>query len=340
MLPLVAGIKGVAISVLDQSMLDARRGGSDGLDATAYGAVASIGALLWWLCARYPDTLPVWAPWDFAPLQFLTFWLAGWWFARGVMISPPAERPPRWCTVCFVAGMLITYIVLLTRFEYLAEHMFFLNRLQHIVMHHLGPLLIVLGWPGAMIKRGMPGPICRVTEARWLTRSVHWIQQPVLAAVLFVGLIYLWLIPPVHFRAMIDPDLYALMNWSMVVDGILFWSLVLDPRPSPPARVSFLSRGGLAIAVMFPQILAGAVITFSGQDLYDFYHWCGRIYPAIGAARDQMFGGLIVWIPGAMMSVVAVVLVLNFLRQVENHTEKENGNAAIPTFDPSRWTSL
>ena len=44
-----------------------------------------------------------------------------------------------------------------------------------------------------------------------------------MAAVLFVGLIYLWLVPTVHFRAMIDPDLYAVMNWSMViVDGILF----------------------------------------------------------------------------------------------------------------------
>lgn len=326
--------------MLDQKFLVGPRGFADSRDAVAYGSVAVIGGLLWWLCARYPAALPVWAPWDFAPLQFLTFWLAGWWFARGVLSSPPAERPALWRTACFAAGMLITYIVLLTRFEYLAEHMFFINRLQHIVMHHLGPLLIVLGWPGEMIKRGMGQPLRRVTEARWIVRPVHWVQQPILAAVLFVGLIYLWLIPSVHFRAMIDPDLYALMNWSMVVDGILFWSLILDPRPSPPARVSFIARCGLSIAVMFPQILAGAVITFSSQDLYDFYHWCGRIYPAVGAARDQMFGGLIVWIPGAMMSVIGMVLVLNFLRQAENRMQKESGNVARPAIDASRWTGL
>jgi hypothetical protein len=34
--------------------------------------------------------------------------------------------------------------------------------------------------------------------------------------------------PPVHVRAVLDLQLYALMNWSMVLDGVLFWCLVLD----------------------------------------------------------------------------------------------------------------
>jgi putative membrane protein len=311
-----------------------------GVDGAVYGLLAGAGLLLWWWCANDPAALPVWAPWDFAPLQFLATWLALWWFARGVLAAPSAERPPLWRMVCFIVGLVLTYAVLQTRFEYLAEHMFFLNRVQHIVMHHLGPMLIVLGWPGTVIKRGMPRPLARISEARWLTRSVHFIQQPLLAAALFVGLIYLWLIPAVHFRAMIDPDLYAVMNWSMVVDGILFWSLILDPRPSPPARISFTARGGLVLGVMFPQILLGAVIAFSAQDLYDFYHWCGRIYPSIGALRDQTFGGLIVWIPGAMMSVAGLLLVVNFLRQAEERTLKETADAPSRSIQANRWTGL
>jgi putative membrane protein len=311
-----------------------------GVDGAVYGLLAGAGLLLWWWCANDPAALPVWAPWDFAPLQFLATWLALWWFARGVLAAPSAERPPLWRMVCFIVGLVLTYAVLQTRFEYLAEHMFFLNRVQHIVMHHLGPMLIVLGWPGTVIKRGMPRPLARISEARWLTRSVHFIQQPLLAAALFVGLIYLWLIPAVHFRAMIDPDLYGVMNWSMVVDGILFWSLILDPRPSPPARISFTARGGLVLGVMFPQILLGAVIAFSAQDLYDFYHWCGRIYPSIGALRDQTFGGLIVWIPGAMMSVAGLLLVVNFLRQAEERTLKETADAPSRSIQANRWTGL
>ena len=52
---------------------------------------------------------------------------------------------------------------------------------------------------------------------------------------------------------MIDPRLYLLMNASMFLDGLLFWSLVLDPRPQPPARVSFATRFVMAVVVMFPR---------------------------------------------------------------------------------------
>lgn len=38
------------------------------------------------------------------------------------------------------------------------------------------------------------------------------VRQPMAAAVLFVALIYLWLIPTVHFYAMINIGLYNAMN--------------------------------------------------------------------------------------------------------------------------------
>ena len=118
----------------------------------------------------------------------------------------------------------------------MAQHEFFLNRVQHIFMHHLGPFLIALAWPGEALYRGMPPPVPphRQRSACCAGRS-RIVQQPLLAAILFVGLIYLFLIPPVHFRAMIDPRLYAIMNWSMIGDGLLFWFLVLDPRPKAQA---------------------------------------------------------------------------------------------------------
>ena len=40
--------------------------------------------------------------------------------------------------------MLILYLSMHTRLDYYAERMFFIHRLQHLVLHHLGPLLIIL----------------------------------------------------------------------------------------------------------------------------------------------------------------------------------------------------
>ena len=136
------------------------------------------------------------------------------------------------------------------------------------------------------------------------------LQQPLLAAALFVGLVAFWLIPPIHFRAMIDQDLFWVMNWSMVLDGLLFWCLVLDPRPRPPARLGYGLRAALAAGVIFPQILIGALIVFSGQDLYPYYTFCGRLYPSVGPMYDQFVGGFVIWVPTAMMSVIGLLLVL------------------------------
>jgi putative membrane protein len=286
-------------------------------ERAAYAAIVALGALLYWLSADHPALMPVWAPWDFSPPEYLATALTLLWFARGLALTPAAERPAIWRRVLFVAGLVVIYAVLQTRFEYWSQHMFFLNRIQHVAMHHIGPLLMALGCAGATLKAGMPPPLAGLIETRPARAFMAVIQQPLLSALLFVGLFYFWLIPPVHFRAMIDLRLYSLMNWTMVLDGILFWSLVLDPRPKPPARVSFATRAALAIGIMFPQIVLGAGIAFSSRDLYPSYALCGRLYPSIGPVADQHIGGIIIWIPPAMMSIIALLIVINALRLQE-----------------------
>ncbi|MBU6464954.1 MAG: cytochrome c oxidase assembly protein [Proteobacteria bacterium] len=304
-----------------------------------YFAIAMAALALWWLARKHASLLPLWAPWEFSWFEFLSAWLTIYWYIRGVAAVSAVERPSLLRQISFFIGMLVIYAVLETHFEYLAEHQFFFNRIQHVAMHHIGPLLIALSWPGAEIKRGMPAWFRRLVEHRIPASIVHVLQQPVLAAFLFVGSFFFWLIPSIHFHAMIDPRLFALMNWTMVIDGILYWCLVLDPRSSPPARVSFGGRAALAVVVMFPQIIGGALITFSSRDLYSFYDLCGRIYPNLGAHYDQTVGGLITWIPPAMMSVVALLLVLNAMRLSEERSlANEPHDETTPVIDASQWT--
>jgi putative membrane protein len=275
-------------------------------------------------------------------MEYLTAVLGAWWFFRGVARSTPAERPSVWRQISFLLGIAAIYAVVQTRFDYVAQHAFFVNRIQHIFMHHLGPFLIALAWPGAALLRGMPAPLRRVVQAPMLRWAVGVIQQPAVAAVLFVGLIYLFLIPQVHFRAMIDARLYAIMNWSMIGDGILFWCLVLDPRPKPQAHISYGTRMVLPFAVMFPQIALGARIAFNPGGLYPYYEFCGRLFPSISAATDQHIGGIVVWIPAGMMSAIGGMTVLNALRRHEDtlsFDEAEGlGDAPGLVFDSSAWT--
>lgn len=309
-------------------------------DPLVYGVIAVAGVTLWWLTREHVSWLPVWAPWEFSFVEFFGAWLAVWWYVRGLMLSPAGERPSLARTVSFFIGMLVIYTALETRYEYLAEHQFFFNRIQHVGMHHLGPFLIALAWPSATFRRGAPASVTRLFEHPALRAVTSLLQQPVIAGVLFVGLIFFWLTPSIHFRAMIDPRLFSVMNWSMVVDGLLFWFLVLDPRPKPPARISFGARAALSVLTIFPQIVGGAMIVFSQKDLYTFYDLCGRIYPALGAHYDQTIGGLIIWIPPSMMGVLGLVLVLNFLRRSDERllNDADDESDAQPIINASRWT--
>ena len=79
-------------------------------------------------------------------------------------------------------------------------------------------------------------------------------------------------------------------------------------------------RALLTIAIVPPQIAVGALMALSSTDFYPVYRICGRILP-ISAITDQHYGGLILWIPSSMMSVIGLILVLNFMRLNEERKE-------------------
>ena len=280
-------------------------------DLGGYAACLLVGATLSWLCQTYPTRLPAWAPTAFDWPVFLSCAVAIWCYGRGLARTSGAARPRRWRQACFAVGLVSIYAVLQTHFLYVSQHMFFLNRVQHLVMHHVGPFLVALSCPGRMLDLGAPAPLRRIARDRRLRGMIRAVQHPIPAGILFVGLIWFWLIPAIHFRAMIAPSLYAVMNWSMVVDGLLFWFLVLDPRPKPLAPLSYPMRLLLVFCVQLPQVALGAWIAFVGRNLYPYYDLCGRLLPSIDAQLDQQIGGMIVCFGGGMMSAAAALIVLD-----------------------------
>jgi putative membrane protein len=312
-----------------------------GLDRSTVigGAVLLVGALLWWVSTTYPAELPAIAPWDFSWLEYLGITLPLVWYLHGLILTGRADWPHWLRRSAFLIGVTLIYGTLQTRFVYYSQHMFFLNRLQHLGMHHLGPFLIALGWPGQTIARGMPAFARRLTTASLVRRVLRIIQMPMVAGVLFVGLIWFWLQPDIHFDAMISPPLYMVMNLSMVIDGLLFWFFVLDPRPTPPARHSYAIRLLTCILVAFPQLLMGARLTFGLAPLYSYYDLCGRLFPSVSALLDQHLGGIVVWIPSSMMSSAAFMLILNNIRLQEDRQSHGNSTDDIEVAPGVRVSS-
>ena len=289
-------------------------------------------------CRLMPAHLPYLFPFIFNAPVFLGAWFTLFWYWRGLRGMPFAERPGRLRQAFFIAAMLSIYFVLQTRFEYLSQHMFFLNRVQAVTIGMVAPFGIAIGWPGAVLARGVPPwllALCRSNRMRRLGRVLF---HPLAAMAVFLVTSDIWLLPAVHFAAMIDPTLYAVMNLSCLAGGLLFWLVVLDPRPKPAARFSYLARAAAGFLVMFPQIAISSYIALSGRDLYSFYTLCGRIFPGIGPAYDQMLGGLIQWIPPGMMNVAALIISLNALRLSDLAADKVRVIPAGAKVYEAKWT--
>jgi putative membrane protein len=291
-----------------------------------HGLIAALGVVLYILCRDYPAELPPWMPWEFVWWEYLACALALYWFFRGLARLPREERPALWRVVSYVLGVLSIYVVLQTRLDYYALHMFFVHRAQHFVLHHSGAFLIALGASGPALWAGMPRFLHPVLGSRPIKALVDFIQHPAVAPVLFVGLIYLWLVPPLHTRVMLDLRLYNLMNASMAIDGIFFWCLILDTRPKPPARIGSGLRALLVIAVEPFQMILGAILSLSSTDFYPVYRICGRIWD-ITAISDMHYGGLIIWLPSTLTSFAGMIVVLVNMRLNDEATER--GETAV-----------
>ncbi len=254
-------------------------------------------------------------PWD--PLYWLIalFAIAAFCYARGLARRRRARDILP--AIAFFIGLGSMYAVMQTYIDYYAQYMFFIHRAQHLVLHHLGPFLVALSMPGAVLAAGAPGWLNRSASAFGglapVRAGYRFIQHPIIAGLLFVGLIAFWLTPSVHFDAMLNVHYYWLMNLSVAAEGLLFWWFMLDPRRpgATPVTYSIGLRILVLWALMPPQIAIGAYIALAQNAVYDVYAVCGRAFP-ISPTLDQQLGGLITWIPAAMMSVVATLILLRF----------------------------
>jgi putative membrane protein len=179
-------------------------------------------------------------------------------------------------------------------------------------------MLLALAAPIPELVRGLPRwarlhvlrPILR---SRGMRGTWSFIQHPVVAPILFVGVIYFWLTPSMFQYATLNDNVHDIMHFSMLVEGIPFWWLMLSPNPG---RVSYGKRLIILWAIMLPQIAAGAYITFTPKVLYPLYAIMDQGWVS-SYMQDQRLGGLVIWIPASMMSAVAGLIVIRWwIRQV------------------------
>ncbi len=263
------------------------------------------------------DVLVWLRPWEFSPTFLTVFAATAILFARGRRVHR-VGKVRQWL---FWTGMILLYLSLHTRIDYYAERMFFIHRIQHLVLHHLGPLLVMAAYPGQVMRAGLPlAWRSRLARARRDSLAVRALEAVAtnrfLVPLLFVVLVLVWLEPTVQFYSMLDWRIYRFMNWSVVISGCMYWNLILDRRPRPPAAMSPGARVFSPILTMVPQMVAGAVITFTERDIYPVFDLCGRALSDFSAVDDQIIGGLIMWVPAGLIETFGLLVALGTLMRL------------------------
>jgi putative membrane protein len=275
-------------------------------------------------------------PWEPSPPLVLLFIASIVLYVRGAR----RRRVSIARQISFWTGVTVLYLSLHTRLDYYAEHEFFIHRIQHLVLHHLAPLILMAGFPGAVLWAGLPLRARMRLRAFGRRTSIRRLSavclNPGVVTLVFVLSVLIWLVPSIQFVSMLDWRLYHFMNWSVTITGLVYWGMLLDHRPAPPARMKAGLRVLSPAITMTPQILAGAFITFSQHDLYPVFDLCGRAFGGISQATDQTIGGLVMWVPAALLEAIGGLIALRNWMQLSERKRLPQPKRRVPVRRPGQ----
>ena len=272
-----------------------------------------------------PTTKMLLSPWNWRPDVTLTLLLAGTiYFLGWRRLRQPGQSLARgWRLVSYLGGLLFLALALLSPIDALGSQLFYMHMIQHLLLVMLAPPLLLLANPFPFILWGLPAKV-RLGLGRQLNRNspfrrgLRSATPPGLAWLVFIAIFWGWHDPRAYDAALRLEWVHNLEHLTFFGSALLFWWYVTGASPRLHAR----SAPGLRIAYLLitvpANMLAGVFITFAGQPLYPYYTAVPRLN-GLTVMQDQMLGGVIMWIPGSMMYIIAaLVLIAGVVRAEES----------------------
>jgi putative copper resistance protein D len=269
--------------------------------------------------------------WSFAADVWLPVVLAAlaYWKARDLVNQRhPANPVPRWRLWSWLAGLGAIILALASPVEFYDTTLFAAHMVQHLLLMMVAAPLLVLAAPITLLLR-VSSPEAR---RRWIlpllhSRIVRVISYPLVAWVLFAGVMWFTHFSPIFDAALDDLMLHRLEHALYLGAALLFWWPVVGADPSPhrmsyPARIFYLALG------MPLSSFLGLVIFSAETVLYQHYLTLVRTWGPT-PLDDQRLAGGIMWAGGDLAFVVALLLtVAAWLRHEERQNLREDARLA------------
>ncbi len=219
----------------------------------------------------------------------------------------------------YLLGWLVLVFALASPLDTMSDALFSAHMTQHILLIAVIPPLLVAGapptamaWAGRRLLAGRHGARLRrlihglaaigaVLTTAWIALGVH------------TAAMWTWHLPALYELALAHPWWHALEHACFLGTALLLWWSVMRPRG--------VRRNGYGVGVLVMLATAmqsgalGALFAASRTPWYaTSYH--DTMAWGLTPLADQQLGGLIMWVPGGMIYVVAAcVLFLAWLEK-------------------------
>jgi putative membrane protein len=253
--------------------------------------------------------------WNFTPDIVILTLLGITVYLRGMARRKQVINPiPPLRHVLFFSGVAVVFLALESPLDPLAERLFLMHQIQHIMLRMLGPMLITLSGPEGILIAGLPRfarqyILAPVVSNRAVQACFRFLTHPLVAFVVFLASLYIWQIPRVHNAALENDALHYVMHISMLAAGMMFFWLIFDRRP-PPQSLKYKPRLLMLVGVIVSNMLIGAVTTLKSTVLYTAYGINDRLFN-LPPLVDETIGGFILWVPSSMMCIIAILIALH-----------------------------
>lgn len=228
-----------------------------------------------------------------------------------------------WRSVAYLGGLAVLSVALMSPIDVLSGQFFFMHMIQHLLLVMIAPPLLLITDPMPIMLWGLPSGLRRevgrlLRPEATFRRVVRGLTTPGLVWLYFVAAVVGWHDANAYNATLENDWVHDLEHLTFFGTAMLFWWHVIGSAPHIHKRLSRGVRIGYVISVVPATALTGIAIAFASEPIYTYYATVPRL-GTMTVLQDQMLGGVIMWIPGSMMYLVAgLILVARMIREEED----------------------
>ncbi|WP_217423910.1 cytochrome c oxidase assembly protein [Agromyces sp. Marseille-P2726] len=326
--------------VVELAFMGIASGVAAALARTATPVVEDVGSL-----ARTPaeiltgEPLPPWPEW----WRFFTEWRPHliWGLACGfgiffyvagvIRLRRRGDRWPIYRTILWIAGLLLLAYITSGGINVYEKYLFSAHMGAHMALTMAVPVLLVPGAPVTLAARAIrPRKDGSRGGREWILLAVHSrfagiIANPIVAAVLFAGSLWVFYYSPLFRWTIVDHIGHEWMIVHFLITGYLFVQSLIGIDPVP-YRLPYPFRLLLLLGTMaFHAFFGLAIMSGTGLLLAD---WYGAMGWGTDALADQQVGGGIAWSVGELPTVaLAITVAVQWARSDEKESKRRDRHA-------------